>query len=441
MPSSTRWRGSAAPPGRRDPGRTPDRRDASGRRPVNELLALAGRQVVEDLRSLPSALGRRQRQRARLARAASVDDLRDRARRRLPRSVFDYIEGAAADEVTAARNQAAFDAIHWRPRALAGIDDVELATTVLGERVAVPILAAPTGATAVIHHRGEPGIARAVHAAGSVYVLSAVASYPLEEALRIAPGPTWFQLYVWQDRGFVDELLARASAAGIRTLVLTVDVPVMGDRDRDRRHGFVLPPRISARMLADGLRHPRWSARLLQRPRLEAGNTLVPPGPARPGGRTTIVDGPFDPAVGWDDLAWLRQRWSGPIVVKGLLRPEDARRAVDAGADAVVVSNHGGRQLDLTPATLDALPRIVDAVGDRAEVYLDGGVRRGAHVAAAIALGARACLVGRPLAYGLGAAGPAGAAHAMALLTAELRTTLMLLGCASVDDLGPHLLA
>jgi isopentenyl diphosphate isomerase/L-lactate dehydrogenase-like FMN-dependent dehydrogenase len=316
------------------------------------------------------------------------------------------------------------------------VSNVDMSTSVLGQRVSLPILGAPTGLTGLVHHRGEAAVATALHAAGSVYVLSAVASYSIEEMAELAPGPRWFQLYTWRDRGLVQELLARAQAAGYSALVVTVDVPLAARRMRDVRNGFGTPPRVTARSLGEALLRPRWTRDFVRRPRAEMAN-LVGRGAAAGDSVTlaTYLNTQFAPTLSWSDLEWLRGVWSGPIVVKGILRPEDATQAVDAGAAGIGVSNHGGRQLDHAPSAITALPAVVDAVGDRAEVFVDGGVRRGSDVLKAIALGARACLVGRALLYGLAAAGDAGAARALTILSDELKLALALAGCQSLDQL------
>ncbi len=403
---------------------------------MNDVMTLAWEQIRGDLRGLPDRLAPDGRRAARLARCVNVDDLRAAARRRLPRVVFDFVDGAAGDEVTARRNRADFDRLTLVPRAMALTGPVELATTLLGQPVAAPILAAPTGLTGLVHHEGDLGIARAAHAASSIHVLSSMGSYAIEEIAAGAPGPTWFQLYLWRDRGLVADLVQRAQAAGFGALVVTVDVPVSGARERDRRNRFGIPPRLTLRSVGEGLVRPAWSAGFVRHQRMTIANAIGRGGGADdPVGLAEYLNTQFDPTMSWSDLAWLRERWDGPIVVKGVMTAADARAAVEAGAAAVIVSNHGGRQLDLLPSAIAALPAVVDAVGDDAEVYVDGGIRRGAHVAAALALGARACLVGRPLVYGLAVGGEHGARHALDLLVAELRAALTLLGCPSVAEL------
>jgi L-lactate dehydrogenase (cytochrome) len=294
------------------------------------------------------------------------------------------------------------------------------------------------GLLGLVHPDGEVALARAMHAVGSVYTVSAMASYALEEVAERAPGPLWFQLYVWRDRGLTRDLADRARAAGYGALVLTVDVPWAAGRDRDRRNGFGIPPRATARSLAGGAIRPRWAYGFARHARMTAANVQERGSDAI--SITQYVNSQFDPSLGWDDLAWFRDIWDGPLAVKGILRPEDARRATDLGADAVIVSNHGGRQLDGAVSGIAALPGVVDAVGGDGEVLLDGGVRRGSDILKAVAEGARACLVGRPLVYGLGVAGEAGATRAAEILRGELRTAMGLSGCPSLGAADRSLL-
>jgi L-lactate dehydrogenase (cytochrome) len=409
---------------------------------VNEFVELVRRQVAADLEGLPAHLAGRLSGEVQLARCLTIADLRAQARRRTPRSVFDFVDGAAGDEVTLRRNRDDFERIALRPRVLADAGEVDLTTTVLGRRVAVPVLGAPTGLTGLVHNAGEAAVAAAVQEAGSLYALSCMSSYSLEEVAHHAPGPLWFQVYLWRDRGLLGEMVARAAACRCHALVVTVDVPVSGARERDQRNGFGVPPRITLRTLGEGLVRPRWSAGFLRAPRMRIANATGLGGGAEDAVRLVdYVSRQFDPGATWDDIAWLRSIWDGPVVVKGILRADDARLAVEAGASAVSVSNHGGRQLDGAVSAVRALPEVVEAVGDRAEVYVDGGVRRGADVLKALALGARACLVGRPLVFGLAAGGQAGAARAMAILTAELRLACALAGLPAAREAGRDLLA
>jgi isopentenyl diphosphate isomerase/L-lactate dehydrogenase-like FMN-dependent dehydrogenase len=402
---------------------------------MNEFASLAVRQLTRDARRLPAQVRAGGLTQQRLARLHNIADVREGARRALPRAVFDFVDGAANDELAAGRNRADFESLAIHPRYLVDVSAVDTATTLLGTPVSTPILGAPTGLSGMIHHSGEVGLARAVHGAGSVYVLSTMASYSIEEVATAAPGPKWFQLYVWKDRGFVVDLLRRARDAGYRALVVTVDGPRTGPRERDIRNGFSVPPRITARSLLDGLGHPRWSAAFVRHSRFIIGNPPPNQDPRDVGRIMDFVARQFDAALTWADLAWIREQWNGPFLVKGILRHDDAESAVEIGADAVIVSNHGGRQLDDAPSSVSVLTAVVEAIGDRAEVYLDSGVRRGSDVVKAIALGARACLVGRPIVYGLAVAGEPGARHAFDLLAREFEMTLALSGCQSVADI------
>jgi len=403
---------------------------------MSEFLDLLRRQVADDLAALPARLRAARSPLVRLRRLQSAEEVRRAAKRALPRVIFDFVDGAAGDELAARRNRRDFEALEVHPRYLVDVSSVTAATTVLGEPVSTPILGAPTGLSGLVHPSGEVGLARAAHAAGSIYVLSAMASYTIEEVAAAAPGPKWFQLYMWKDRGFVLDLLQRARAAGYRALMLTVDGPRTGARERDVRNGFGIPPRVTLRSVAGGLRHPAWTTGFVRGSRLVVAN--APPGRERGDVREVMAyfAAQFDPGLTWTDVAWLRNQWPGPIVVKGLLSAEDAAAAAAAAVDAIVVSNHGGRQLDEAPSTISVLPRLVDAAGDGVEVYLDSGVRRGGDVLKALALGARACLVGRPFVFGLAVAGEAGARHVLDLLTRELELALALSGCLSIGDVA-----
>jgi L-lactate dehydrogenase (cytochrome) len=373
----------------------------------------------------------------------TIDDLRRASRRRLPRAVFDFIDGAAEDEVTLRRNREAFERIALVPRVLVDVSQVDLATTVLDERIAAPLILAPTGLCGMATSRGEIPAARAALEARLTFTASCMSSVTLEEIAREAPGPHWFQLYVWRDRGITRDLVERAAAEGYRTLVVTVDTPVLGQRERDARNGATVPPRITWRNAIDTLRRPRWLLTMARGPRVTFANVASPDRAGGPGpfALSPFVNGLFDATLTWSDLDWLRGLWNGPLVVKGVMSPRDAVLAAEHGADAVVVSNHGGRQLDGARATLEALPAVVDAAGDRLQVLLDGGVRRGADIAKAVALGARACMIGRPYLYGLAVGGQDGVARAIRILTAELGRTMALMGCTRVDQLGPDSIA
>lgn len=395
---------------------------------MRDILRVLTTQLADQIRLL-----RPDRRRAeRLRRLGSIAEIRQAADRALPKAIFDFVDGGSCDEVTVRRNASSFDALAIAPRYLVDVSSVDISTAVLGQRVAAPVLGAPTGLCGLVHKDGEMALARALQDAGSIYTLAAMSSFTIEEVRAAAPtGRLWFQTYLWRDHTVVDSLVQRAEEAGYEALVVTVDVPRSSDRRRDRANRLTVPPRITARAVVDGVRRPRWTRDFLLHPRVTAANVANLGDDAV--SVASYVDRQFDPSATWGDLAALRRRWDGHLIVKGLMRPDDAVRAADAGADAVIVSNHGGRQLDQAPATLDVLPSIVDAVGSRVEVYVDGGVRRGSDVLKAKALGARACLVGRPIVFGLGAAGRDGAAAAVRLLADELAATMMLAGVQSFD--------
>jgi isopentenyl diphosphate isomerase/L-lactate dehydrogenase-like FMN-dependent dehydrogenase len=368
-------------------------------------------------------------------RLHSVRDARRVARRKLPAVLFDYVDGAADDEVTMRRNEDAFAAVAFRPKMASGDTQPRLGVTVLGKTLDFPVLLGPCGLVRLLHPDGPAGVARAAASKGTVSVLSTVAGSPVEEVAEESRAPVWFQLYSAGGLAEADALSDRAAAAGVEALMITVDTPTLGNRERDVRHGVAPPLRLDAHnavpLGVQALARPRWAAQLAA-----TGIKLSRRG-ADPsehgGGLLSSVASPFS----WDDVEHLRRRWDGPFLVKGVLSATDARRAVDAGADAVVVSNHGGRQLDGAPATLRVRPEVVAAVGGDAEVLIDGGIRRGSHVVAALALGARAVLVGRPYLFGLAAAGERGVERILDILRTEMRRTMVLMGCSSVDQLGP----
>jgi L-lactate dehydrogenase (cytochrome) len=398
---------------------------------MREFARLVAHQVAGDLRGLPSALRRAPTRSARVCKALNVEELRRRARRSVPRAIFDFVDGGANDELAMARNRRDFEALELHARCLVDVSSLDTRTYVLGSEIRLPLIGGPTGLAGLVHHGGEAALARAVQRAGSIYVLSASASYTIEEVAAAAPGPKWFQLYLWRDRGFVLEMLERAQRAAYSALVVTVDAPPVGRRERDIANGFSVPPRLTTRSLLGGLAHPRWSAGFVAHSRFAMAHAPAEASGTTPLGHVEYMARQFDASVAWPDLDWVRERWRGPLVVKGIVRPEDAAMAIEAGADAIVVSNHGGRQLDDAPSSISVLPRVVDAAEGRAEVYLDSGVRRGSDVVKALALGARACMIARPLLYGLAVAGEQGAAHAMELVAREYELALALSGCTS----------
>ncbi|WP_327091654.1 alpha-hydroxy-acid oxidizing protein [Nonomuraea sp. NBC_01738] len=359
-----------------------------------------------------------------LAAAADLSDVRRLARRRAPRVVFDYVDGGAGDEVSMARAVAAFARVEFSPRILRDVGVVDTTTRVLGREIGMPVILGPTGFTRMMHRGGEKAVARAAARARLPYTLSTMGTTPAPDVTAAAPGGwNWFQLYVARDRGRSRASLAIARDAGMEVLVVTADVPVAGARLRDVRHGMTMPPRLRWRSALQAVRHPAWWFDFV---------TGEPLSFATVGGTSddlpTIVNTMFDPTVTMADLAWIRSEWGGPLLVKGVQRVDDALELAAIGVDGIVVSNHGGRQLDRSATPLELLPRVVEAVGDRAEVYLDGGVRGGADVAAAVAFGARACFVGRAYLYGLMAAGEPGVDRVLDLLRAEYVRTVQLLG-------------
>ncbi len=369
-----------------------------------------------------------------MARAASIPDLRRLARRRAPRAVFDYTDGAAGEELSLSRSRAAYSRVEFSPRVLQDVSTVDTSTTILGMPSAAPWAFAPTGFTRMMHTEGEPAVARAAARTGVPYALSTMGTTSIEQLAAAAPDARrWFQLYLWRDREASRDLVERAHAAGYEALVLTVDTPVAGPRLRDVRNGLTIPPTLSLRTFAEGSLHPSWWFDLLTTEPLEFASLHRFEGTV-----AELVGTMFDPTASMADLAWLREAWDGPLVVKGIQTVDDARAVVDAGADALVVSNHGGRQLDRAPVPLEVLPSVVDAVGDRAEVYVDGGILSGGDIVAAVALGARAALVGRAYLYGLMAGGERGVQRAADILQQEVASTLALLGVPCVRDLRPQ---
>ena len=368
----------------------------------------------------------------RLARAASIADLRRLARRRSPRAVFDYTDGAAGEELSLSRSREAYSRVEFSPRVLRDVSAVDTSTTILGKPSAAPWAFAPTGFTRMMHTEGESAVGRVAARMGIPYALSTMGTTSIEQLAAAAPDARrWFQLYLWRDREASRDFVVRAQAAGYEALVLTVDTPVAGPRLRDVRNGLTIPPTLSLRTLAEGSLHPAWWWDLFTTEPLEFASLHRFEGTV-----AELVGTVFDPAASMADLTWLREAWDGPLVVKGIQTVADARAVVDAGADALVVSNHGGRQLDRAPVPLEVLPSVVDAVGDRAEVYVDGGILSGSDIVAAVALGARAALVGRAYLYGLMAGGERGVQRAAEILQQEVTSTLALLGVSRVSDLG-----
>jgi L-lactate dehydrogenase (cytochrome) len=372
--------------------------------------------------------------------ANSVADFHELARKRLPMAVMDFVEGGAEDEITIARNRHALQSLALVPRALTDVSARDQRTTLLGTAVASPIVLAPVGLAALAHPAGEVAAARAASQHGIISTLSSSSAWSLEDVARSSTGPKWFQLYIWRDRELTRALVERARAAGYLALCLTIDVAVSGRRARDLRNGFTIPPRPRLSQSGDFIRHAGWfTAMVMSELRghgLAMGNfTAADVGMRARLRMLDVVNELFDPSVTWRDIEWLKSIWGGPLVIKGIMTGPDAKRCLDAGADAVWVSNHGGRQLDGLKASVHALPDVVEAVDGKAEVYVDGGFRRGTDVVKALSLGARACMIGRPYVYGLAAAGQAGAEKVITILRAEIDSALALLGRPRLADL------
>lgn len=364
----------------------------------------------------------------------------------MPRFLFDFVEGGADDEVTVRANQQAFSDYTFRARTLVDVSARDVSTTLLGQRLALPVILGPVGLAGLLAPHGEVLAARAAARLETIFTLSTMSVCTIEEVAAAGPAPRWFQLYIWKDREITRSLVERARTAGYSALCLTVDVPDMGNRERDVRNGFVVPPRPTPANVMDLLLHLGWVLRMTRSPRATFGNFADTKALSRRDAVSVAgyTSRQFDQSVTWADLEWLRGLWPGPLVLKGITTAEDARRAVEHGVEAIVVSNHGGRQLDGLPASLDVLPEIVEAVDGKAELILDGGIRRGSDVVKARALGARACMIGRPFLYGLAAGGQAGVERVLEILRKEISSTLTLLGCPRLEQLdaaylrGPH---
>jgi L-lactate dehydrogenase (cytochrome) len=372
----------------------------------------------------------------RLNRCFCVMDLRAMAMRRLPAPIFHYLEGGSDDEVSLSRNTSAFDHYELSPEQLRDVRDVDLSISLLGRRVALPLILSPTGMSRLFHHEAERAVARAAERAGVFYSLSTLGTTSLEDVAAVNHGPKIFQIYILKDRDLTKEFVIRSRASGYDALCLTIDTPIVGNRERDRVTGMTIPPRFSLRGLGQFAMRPCWTWNLLRHPQFQLANVVHRVG-ALSNSLVSLIDyvsEQMDRSLGWADVEWLAAQWSGPFIVKGIQSTRDAKRAVAAGASALMLSNHGGRQLDGVSAPIDLLAEVRDAVGDRIELILDGGVRRGSHIVKALALGANACSIGRPYLYGLAAGGQTGVEHGLSLFRSELERDLVLLGCAKPAD-------
>jgi L-lactate dehydrogenase (cytochrome) len=370
-----------------------------------------------------------------------IEDLREVARRKVPKAFFDYVDSGSYNEETLRANRADLEMIKLRQRVMVDVSERSLATTVIGQKISAPFALAPIGLCGMQHGDGEILAAQAAEEAGIPFTLSTMSICSIEQVAEAASRPFWFQLYVIRDRGFSRDILERASAVKCNALVLTVDLQVLGQRHRDIRNGMTVPPEMRLRNIIEMARKPRWALSILKSKSKTFGNLA-----GHLEGMEDITslaqwtNSQFDPALNWKDVEWIKNVWPGKIIIKGILDVEDARTAVKLGADAIVVSNHGGRQLDGAPSSISALPAIAQAMGSDTEVLFDGGIRTGADLLRALALGARACLIGRAYVYGLGAGGKAGVAKAIDILQKELSVAMALTGTTRISDVGPQVL-
>lgn len=368
---------------------------------------------------------------ARLASAASTWDLRKIARRRTPRAPFDYADGGAEQEVALNKSREVYRRLEFNPTVMRDVSDANPATTILGTASSMPLALAPTGFTRMMQHEGEPAVGRAAQRAGVTYALSTLGTVTPETLAEVVPGLNrWFQLYLFKDRDFGRELLTRAQASGYSAVILTVDAAIAGARLRDVRNGLTIPPSLTLKTMFDMALHPSWWYNVLTTEPLEFATFHNFDGTV-----ADLIKAVFDPSLNWSDVDWMREHWDGPLVIKGIQTVADAQRAVDHGADAVIVSNHGGRQLDRAPTTFELLPDVVDAVGDKCEVYIDGGIMDGGDVVAAVAQGAKAAFIGRAYLYGLMAGGEHGVDRVLEMYSDGIKRTMQLLGVSSVDEL------
>lgn len=375
-----------------------------------------------------------------LNRCFNIGDLRRVAQRRLPAPMFHYIDGGAGDEWTMRENTAAFDRYELRPRVMTDVATIDLRTKILGTTLDFPFFLSPTGMSRLFHHEKELGAARAANTFGTLYSLSTMATTSIEDVAGATDGPKMFQVYLFKDRGLTRELVQRCKEARYNALCLTVDTPLAGNRERDKVTGMIIPPRLTLKSLLSFAASPAWAWNFLLDRDFRLANVIHRVDALRdhgPMGLIEYVNSQFDRTITWKDAEWLASEWNGPFVIKGLSTPEDARLAAAVGATALMISNHGGRQLDASPAPITCLPAIRDAVGDDLELIVDGGIRRGIHILKALALGATACSIGRPYLYGLAAGGQAGVERALCLLRDELLTDCALLGCKRLQEVGP----
>ncbi len=377
-----------------------------------------------------------------ISRCYNLMDFRQAAKRRLPAPVFNYMDGGADDEWTLRANTTAFDKYELMPRYLVDVSKIDARTKVLGAALDWPVFLAPTGMSRLFHHQKEPAVARAAAKAGTMYSLSTLSTTNIEDVAAASAGPKMFQIYIFKDRSLTEEFVQRCKAAKYTALCLTVDTLVAGNRERDHRFGMSMPPKFGIKSLLSFAMHPEWTLRVLSEPQMRMANVVHKVDAIGTGTMPVMeyINSQFDRSLTWKDVEWLAKQWGGPLAIKGVQSPEDAKRARDAGATAIMISNHGGRQLDSAPAPIDCVAPMRNAVGDALELIVDGGVRRGTHVLKALARGANACSIGRGYLYALAAGGEAGVDRALKLLRTEVERGMALTGCASVAQIDRNAL-
>ena len=373
-----------------------------------------------------------------LAHCNNIADLRKLAKRKLPWPVFHYMDGGADDELTLRRNTDAFGDYELLPSQLSDVSEIDTRSTLFGKEIDWPVMIAPTGASRLFHHESEPAVARAAQKFGMIYSLSTLATTTIEDIAAVTDGPKMYQIYVFKDRAITRDFVDRCKAQNYDAICLAVDTPVAGNRERDLVTGFGVPPKFTLRSVLSFARHFPWTIRALLKPEFDMVNVTASSSAATRvnEGVMAYINSQLDRSLSWKDVEWLREQWDGPLVVKGVQTVSDARRAADAGATAVMLSNHGGRQLESAPAPVDCVAAVADALRDRLEIICDGGIRRGNHIVKALALGANACSIGRGYLFGLAAGGQRGVERALSILKTEFERTLALAGCNSVRALG-----
>ena len=368
----------------------------------------------------------------------NVEDFKKLAKKKLPSPIFHYIDGGSDDEVTLRRNTESFNKCDLVPNVLADVSNIDLSTTVLGQKIAFPLFLAATAMHKLYHHHGERATAKAAEKMDTMFGISTMATTSIEEIGKLTNGPKLFQLYIHKDRGLTDNLIERCKKAGFNSMCLTVDTVVAGNRERDHRTGFSTPPRLTLGSLLSFAMHPQWSLNYLFGSKFKLENIIhmTDKGSSIDKSIIDYINEQFDPSMNWKDAEYCVKKWGGPFALKGVMSVEDAKRAIDIGCTAIMVSNHGGRQLDGSRAPFDQLAEIVDAVGDKIEVILDGGIKRGTHVLKALAVGAKACSFGKGYLFALGAGGEKGVEAILQKMKAEINRDMILMGCKSVKDLN-----